>query len=93
MPGRLHDADYALFVSQLSAIRKQKGITQSDLADRLQRPQSYVSKFERLERRLDVAEWREVVRALEEDAVLTFSTTDALIQDEELLSMRHRPDE
>ncbi|MEA3473264.1 MAG: helix-turn-helix transcriptional regulator [Pseudomonadota bacterium] len=93
MPGRLHDADYALFVSQLTAIRKQKGITQSDLADRLQRPQSYVSKFERLERRLDVAEWREVVRALGEDAGLTFSTADALIQDEDLLSMPNCPDE
>lgn len=93
MPGRLHDADYAFFVSQLMAIRKQKGITQSDLADRLQRPQSYVSKFERLERRLDVAEWREVVLALGEDAGLTFSTTAALIEDGRLLSRPNRLDD
>lgn len=93
MPGRLHDADYASFVGQLTAIRKQKGITQADLAHRLQRPQSYVSKFERFERRLDVAEWREVVLALGEDAGLTFNTTDALIEDGRLLSRPNRLDE
>lgn len=90
MPGRLQDADYATFVSQLTAIRKRKGITQSDLADRLQRPQSYVSKFERLERRLDVAEWRDVVRALGEEAGPIFSATDALIDGEALLSDDNR---
>ena len=79
MPGRLHDADYAVFIGQLTAIRRQKAITQSDLAARLQRPQSYVSKFERLERRLDIAEWRNVARALGEEASVVFSTTDALL--------------
>lgn len=79
MPGRLHDADYAVFIGQLTAIRRQKGITQSDLAARLRRPQSYVSKFERLERRLDIAEWRDVTRALGEEASVVFSTTEAML--------------
>lgn len=93
MPGRLHDEDYVFFVSQLTAIRKRKGITQSDLATRLQRPQSYVSKFERLERRLDIAEWREVVTALGEDASLTFTTTDASIDEARLISRPTRLNE
>ncbi len=36
------------------------GLTQVDLADRLHRPQSYVSKYESGERRLDVVEFLEV---------------------------------
>ena len=39
-------------------------ITQKELASRLKRPQSFVSKYERGERRLDVVEFGEVARAL-----------------------------
>ena len=39
--------------------RKSKGITQQELADRLNRPQSYVAKVETGERRLDVVEFIE----------------------------------
>ena len=41
------------------------GMTQSQLAARLGRPQSFVSKYERGERRLDVVEFLEVADALE----------------------------
>jgi len=39
------------------AARKTAGLTQTELADQLARPQSYVSKYERGERRLDVVEF------------------------------------
>ncbi|WP_243700148.1 helix-turn-helix domain-containing protein [Paracoccus versutus] len=39
--------------------RKEAGITQQELADRLNRPQSYVAKVETGERRLDVVEFIE----------------------------------
>jgi transcriptional regulator with XRE-family HTH domain len=39
-------------------------MTQAALAARLNRPQSFVSKYERGERRLDVVEFGEVARAL-----------------------------
>lgn len=45
----------------------QKSITQLTLAERLDKPQSFVSKFESGERRLDVMEFILVCRALHED--------------------------
>jgi transcriptional regulator with XRE-family HTH domain len=44
--------------------RKKVGLTQVELSSRLKRPQSFVSKYERGERRLDVIEFGEVARAL-----------------------------
>ena len=44
--------------------RKQAGLTQAELATRLGRPQSFVSKYERGERRLDVVELLEVTHAI-----------------------------
>ena len=52
-------------VSQLLiAERKAKGITQADLADRLGKPQSYVSKYENSERQLTVADFMSICKAL-----------------------------
>ncbi len=42
------------------------GITQKDLADRLRKPQSYVSKYESGERNLDFLDVIEVIEALGE---------------------------
>ena len=44
--------------------RKTARLTQAELAGRLNRPQSFVSKYERGERRLDVVEFGEVARAI-----------------------------
>lgn len=55
---------YNLFRTWLIEARKKKGLTQSDIATKLGKPQSYVSKYERGERRLDVVEFLEVARAL-----------------------------
>lgn len=52
-------------------------MTQSERAERLKRPQSYVSKFERGERRLDVVEFLEVAKALRIDP---FAVMRQLIQ-------------
>jgi len=44
--------------------RLDSGLTQAELAQRLSRPQSFVSKYERGERRLDVVEFIEIAAEL-----------------------------
>jgi transcriptional regulator with XRE-family HTH domain len=55
---------YKKFRELLVDVRKTAGLTQAELSQRLNRPQSFVSKYERGERRLDVVEFGEVARAL-----------------------------
>lgn len=52
------------FRKLLIEARQSVGLTQVALAKKLGRPQSFVSKFERGERRLDVIEFIDVARAL-----------------------------
>ena len=52
------------FCGLLIAARKKRGLTQIDLSKKLGRPQSFVSKYENGERRLDVIEFLEVADAL-----------------------------
>ncbi|MDJ0729913.1 MAG: helix-turn-helix transcriptional regulator [Crocosphaera sp.] len=49
--------------------RKSANFTQTELSKRLNKPQSYVSKYERGERRLDVIEFLEVSNALNIDPI------------------------
>lgn len=51
----------------LADARRSRGITQTDLSGRLGKPQSYVSKFERGERRVDLIEVFEIAAALDVD--------------------------
>ncbi len=50
----------------LKTIRINKCITQLQLADILKKPQSFVSKYESGERRIDVHEFIQICRALDE---------------------------
>jgi hypothetical protein len=52
----------------LVAARRGQGLTQAELAQRLGRHQSFVSKYERGERRLDFVEVVEIAEALHVDA-------------------------
>ncbi|MFW3897752.1 helix-turn-helix domain-containing protein [Pseudomonas bharatica] len=63
----IHTAAYQRFLLLLVKARKEAGLTQQELSERLGRPQSYVSKFERGERRLDVIEFLEIARSLGSD--------------------------
>jgi len=56
---------YDQFRYLLAEARRGAGLTQVDLAKRLSRPQSFVSKFERGERRLDVIEFLDIAAALD----------------------------
>ena len=56
--------EYQIFLQSLIQARKETNITQVQLASILQKPQSYVSKYENGERRLDVIETFEILLAL-----------------------------
>ena len=69
MQKSLFSKDYETFVRMLRELREAAGITQAELAERLEAPQSFVSKCESGQRRLDVLEVRQWCRALEADFV------------------------
>jgi transcriptional regulator with XRE-family HTH domain len=56
---------YKLFLALLISSRENKGLSQHQLAKKLKKPQSYVSKYERGERRLDIIEFLDIVKVLE----------------------------
>jgi len=57
-------ADQKKLQALLRQVRVAAGLTQEEVAQRVDRPQSFVSKYETGERRLDILELREVCRAL-----------------------------
>jgi transcriptional regulator with XRE-family HTH domain len=63
----IYSDSYQLLLAQLLEARKRAGLTQSKLSERLSKPQSFVSKYERGERRLDVIEFLEVCHLLGAD--------------------------
>ncbi|MBD2666430.1 helix-turn-helix domain protein [Richelia sinica FACHB-800] len=67
MPKSVYTEAYNRFRKLLIAARKKANLTQAELSNQLQRPQSYVSKYERGERRLDLIEFLEIAEALEID--------------------------
>jgi transcriptional regulator with XRE-family HTH domain len=60
----IHDDRYRALLRLLRQRREAQGFTQAVLAERLKRPQQFVSKFEGGERRLDVIEFMDIARAL-----------------------------
>lgn len=72
----LMSPEYDAFVTMLRELREKQGVTQVDLAERLEGGQSFVSKSERGERRLDVLEVRAWCRALGVDFVAFLQQVD-----------------
>lgn len=64
MPKTIFSAGQEKLQRLLKSAREDAGLTQVALAKELKRPQSYVSKFECGERRLDLVELREICEAL-----------------------------
>ncbi len=58
----LHTEAYRRFLTRLRRAREEAGLTQVEVANRIGRPQSYVSKCESGERRVDVIELAEFAR-------------------------------
>ncbi|MER9713166.1 helix-turn-helix transcriptional regulator [Mesorhizobium sp. M0174] len=67
MPKSLRSPRHQRFLAQLVCLRKAKGLTQAQVAEKLDRPQSFVAKYEGGERRLDVIEFLDLTAALDAD--------------------------
>ncbi|MFO0979097.1 MAG: helix-turn-helix transcriptional regulator [Planctomycetaceae bacterium] len=57
----IYTDEYALVLKLLIAARKESGVTQVELAERLGQTQSFVSKIERGDRRLDIVQLRTIL--------------------------------
>lgn len=60
-------AAYRLFLARLREARQAAGLTQAEVAAKFRRPQSFVSKCESGERRVDVVELTEFARLYRKD--------------------------
>ena len=61
----VYSDEYQRVINALKKARKEKGITQAQLAEALGKPQSFIAKVENGERRLDVVEFVHLARLLE----------------------------
>jgi transcriptional regulator with XRE-family HTH domain len=68
--------EYRRALKLLVQVRKRAGVTQQQIAKKLARPQSFVSKYERGERRLDVVEFLRISRLLDADPVALLREID-----------------
>jgi transcriptional regulator with XRE-family HTH domain len=66
----IHNHEYRLLLDFMQQVREALGVTQVMLAQRLRTTQSYVSKCERGERRMDVIEYVRYCDALGVDAAV-----------------------
>jgi transcriptional regulator with XRE-family HTH domain len=64
MTASLLTKEYEKFRKLLEKYRQKRDITQAELAEKMERPQSFVSKYEHGERRLDVVEFLEIAKLL-----------------------------
>ena len=64
MEKSIYSAEYQRLCAVLRELRQEAGLTQVQVATRLEMPQSFVSKYESGERRLDVVELGHVAGAL-----------------------------
>ncbi|MBK7950646.1 MAG: helix-turn-helix transcriptional regulator [Deltaproteobacteria bacterium] len=63
MRGALHTQRYRRFLDRLKNARVEAGLTQAEAAAKLKKPQSFVSKCEAGERRVDVIELEDFAKA------------------------------
>jgi transcriptional regulator with XRE-family HTH domain len=64
MDKAIHSAEQKVLSGLLRSYRERAGLRQADVAERLGLPQSFVSKYESGERRLDLIELQQVCQVL-----------------------------
>lgn len=72
MSKQLRTPNHRRLMAALVEVRESAGVTQRELAKRLKRAHSYVSRIELGDRRLDVPEFIEWCKCLDADPVTVF---------------------
>lgn len=85
MDKSIHTAEYAALVALLKEAREAADLSQTDLAAKLKQSQSFVSKMESGDRRLDLVQLRTVC------AALGLTLADFVARFEERVSARPSP--
>ncbi len=67
MTKSIYSKEYKNVTEKLKEARIEVGLKQEDVARKLKKPQSYISKVERCERRVDVAELKELAKIYKKD--------------------------
>ncbi|MCU4395347.1 MULTISPECIES: helix-turn-helix domain-containing protein [Acinetobacter] len=69
----LHDPRYRALIEKLIKLRESKVMTQVELASSLKKPQSYIAKVENFDRRIDIIELQDWLKALDTEIPIFFS--------------------
>lgn len=67
MSKSIFSKDYKDIIERLKKARIDAGLTQQEVAEKLDKPQSFISKIESGERRLDVAEVKKFANVYKKD--------------------------
>jgi len=79
MPKTIFTGGNRAVVEVIKAARAEAGLTQAELAARIERDQSHVSLIEGSQRRLDLVEFHQIARALGRDPVELFAAISAAL--------------
>ena len=58
----VHSSEYKVVLNRLKKARRDAGLKQAEVANKLKKPQSYISKIEAGERRLDILELKKLAQ-------------------------------
>ncbi len=72
----IYNERYQRLINALVKVRKNSGLTQQQVAERLSKPQSYIAKIEKLERKLDVLEFVDLCDVIGADRVEMLRAVD-----------------
>jgi transcriptional regulator with XRE-family HTH domain len=79
--------EYKACIDAIIKARKDTGLTQQELADDLRKPQSFVAKYEKSQRRLDVAEFLMIMRVI---GFLPPAAIKKVLKNDPAMDIRHR---
>lgn len=80
MDKSVYTDEYQVVIELLREFRQDAGLTQVDLAEQLGQSQSFVSKYERGDRRLDVIQLRTVCQTLGTDLPAFVTTLETRLR-------------